>query len=424
MATVLGVTMAYAWAGFRAVPFHGDEADHLYKSIDFNVAFVQARPQDLRVQLPVQPDSTEHIRLLTGNVHATLTGYALWSIEVQPQDWPQAWYYPQSVRWNITEGHWPEDRILERGRVPHVLLVVLSVPLAFVLVWRLQPPFPHWTALTAAVLLGWHPVWLLSGRRVMQESVLVVLSLVLVLLTMQLAARWRYWSLPLLALLSGLCVAAKPTGAITVLAVFLGLFVVLWQASSTRQQRLYRTAALGVCGVGSVVVYVLLTPAIWGNPPDMMRFMITERQVILEGQTAASEHAYNTPAQQAFALIEQPFLVPLQYYETPAFEYAIHRDIVNYEARGYAGWPHSQASEWVWTGLAGLGLVHLWRRRAEPGALIMLSWVLITGVVIGVSTTLAWQRYYLLWTVAVTLIAAVGLGTFCRWLIGWKFSSA
>lgn len=418
VAGVLLLIMAYIWAGFRQVPFHGDEADHLYKSIDFNVAFVQGQPQDLQATLPIQPDSTEHIRLLTGNVHATLTGYALWSIEIQPQHWPKAWYYAQPVAWNIEQGHWPNATVLERGRIPHVILVMLSVPLAFMIVWYLHPPLRLWSALLAAILLGTHPSWLLSGRRVMQEASLVMLSLLLVLVAMQVARRWHYGWLALVAVLGGLGVAAKPTGAITALAVFLALLLVIGRNGLAWR----KITALGFAGVLSVMVYLVLTPAIWGDPPRLIHYMVTERQHILQGQTAASDLAYGTTTQHAAALLEQPFIAPLQYYETPDFADVLMDDIKDYEENRYAGWQKGRVVAWVWTGLAVVGVIHLWRKRAQPPALVMLVWVLVTGTALGISTPLAWQRYYLLWTVAVTLMTAVGFGSIWQWLSGWKSS--
>lgn len=410
--------MVYGWAGYKAVPFHGDEADHLYKSIDFNVAFVQREPQALQVELPVQPDSTEHIRLLTGNVHATLTGYALWSMGVQPQAWPKAWYYGQPVDWNITQGHWPEQDALERGRLPHTLLVMLSVPLVFGLVWRLQPPAPFFTALVAALLVGTHPVWLLHGRRVMQESVLIVISIVLMLSAIEIAQRWRYGCLPILAILSGLCVVAKPTGLITVLSVFVALgLIALRQQNAT-----YHLTALGMTGVASIITYFALTPALWGDPINVLHYTITERQTILRGQTQASHVAYDNALDQGLAMITQPFIAPtdLQYYETPAFDGILAHNIANYKQSGYVGWQHGQWSAWLWTGLSVVGGVHLWRQRREPRFLVILVWVIVTGLMISITTPLEWQRYYLLWTITALLLASIGFGTVIKWLSGWK----
>ena len=205
--------MAYAWLGYTAVPFHADEADHLYKSLDYVVAIVEQRPVDLAAQLPIEPNSTEHIRVLTGNLHAVLTGFALHQSGVTSENWPQAWYFPQSVEWNIQNGRWPSEDILAQGRLPHVLAVMLSIPLVLLIFWLWKPQ--HWrtSAIVGMILLGTQPSWLLSGRRVMQESVLLLTTLLLLALALWLHDGRRWWKYGWLALMAGLCVVAKPTGA-------------------------------------------------------------------------------------------------------------------------------------------------------------------------------------------------------------------
>ncbi|NDJ86772.1 MAG: hypothetical protein GYB66_12870 [Chloroflexi bacterium] len=423
---ILGLMMAYVWIGRVAVPFHGDEADHLYKSQDFVVYFVKGRPQDLRVHPPVAVDSTEHIRLLTGTTSAYLTGYALWSSHVY--EWPSAWYYGRDVEWNITQGNWPPDDVLQRGRIPATLLAMLSIPLAFGVTWFLEKEHPGWRllpGLVAALLVATHPAWLLSSRRVMQEAALGTFSLGVVFVALILVNHWRAKWLLFLSIVSGLCLAAKPPGAITVGGVFLGLGWAQMQAplgppseaTTPPVARLRRGITLGSAGLLALGVYLILTPAIWGAPVNRLWLAAELRADVLAGQTAASDAAHASKLGQLSALVEQPFLSDLQYYETPAFANVLDQEIADYETAGLDGWQMSSPIGAFWTGMAGLGLVALWRRRSDAEPRVGLIWVTGIALALGLGVPLAWQRYYLLWSLAACILAALGLTQALHWLL-------
>ena len=414
----LGLLMAYVWVGYRAVPFHGDEADHMYKSLDFKVAIVEGRPQDLRTTVPVHFASTEHIRVMTGNVHAFLTGYALWSMGIQPTEWPAAWRYGISVEQNIEQGHWPEQRILERARVPHTILVMLSVPLTFVMAHYWRPQYATIVGVLAATFVATQPAWLLNGRRVMQEAVLVTCSLVIVLMAMQIAQRWRNWQVLLLGVMGGVCIAAKPTGLVTVAAVFLALGIVVVY----HPQRLRNGVLVALAGVLCIITYIGLTPSTWSNPIKVVRYMADQRSDILKAQYAATRYAYQTRTEQIAAITEQPFVRDVQYYEIPAFDGILDKEIADYENAGYVGWRKSQPIAWLATILGGIGLVQLWRRRQHPAVGVGLVWLGVTGLALCFSVPMDWRRYYLLWDVAFCLVAAYGFDTVLQWLNGLKSS--
>ncbi|PJF39499.1 MAG: hypothetical protein CUN55_14170 [Phototrophicales bacterium] len=409
--------MAYIFIGYDTVPFHGDEADHLHKSHDFVVAIVHKRPAALQVMLPVQIDSTEHIRLLTGTTHAYLTGYALWSMGVEDSAWPRAWNYAQDVQWNIEYGRWPSERILQRGRLPHVLLTMLSIPLAFGIVWRCQMPYPCLTASIAAFLVGTHSAWLLNGRRVLQEAALVTLSLIVVLIGMSLAERFSWLKLCLLSLFSALCFAAKPTGIIAVGAVFIALAWIVIE-----QPKRWRLLAQLLCaGIAFVVLYICITPPIWANPPARMFLAAQMRAEVLRGQTAASPDAYANWIERFVGLIEQPFIAPLQYYESPAFDGVLDEQIRIYEASRWHGWAIPNSIAYFLTFCGMVGLIVLAYQHREPRLRIVFVWLIITPLAFLLSIPLAWQRYYLLWSVGMCLLASLGLVNILRWLNGFRY---
>lgn len=414
---LLLLLMGYVLVGYTSVPFHGDEADHLHKSQDFVVAIVMGRSHDLAVAPPVAINSTEHIRLLTGSTHAYLTGYALWSMGVENSAWPQSWNYAQDVEWNQANARWPEERILQRGRLPHVIFTMLSVPLAFVIVRRYSSSYPYITGLLAAALVATHPAWLLSGRRVMQEAAFITLSLALIWWVSREGHVLSVFRLLGVSFFSALCVAAKPTGAITVLALFVA-FATLIVNHPLRGRMLLRVVG---SGLAAVVLYVALTPPVWGNPPSRIHLAIQLRADVLAGQTAASPLAYDSAVERLIELAEQPFIAPLQYYETDAFAGVLDDDIQQYERQGFAGWQMHQVVAWLTTGASFIGLVQLARQWRDWPSRVILLWLLITPLAFMLSIPLAWQRYYLLWSVGLCLVAPLGVVTVFKWLNGLRY---
>lgn len=395
----LVLLMLYIWAGWSLVPFHGDEADHLFKSRDFLTYVIKGHPDQLLVTPPVQIDSPEHIRLLTGTASAYWTGLILWLGGVY--NWPPPWYYAYPVQWNINNGRWPSLTVLYLGRMAMTFLSMLSVPLAYNIVWLMGRR--HWPALVAAALIATHPAWLLNSRRVMQEAALGSLSLAVVWLGMLNARRvtpprWLW-----LGVMCGLCLAAKPTGVISVGAVLL----TLWLTTAPRWRWLS-------AGIVSLAVYLLLTPAIWGAPLPRVVLAVELRAEVLQGQTRASPDAHQHWSERALALIQQPFLSKVQYYESDAFADVPRLDaqITRYQASGLAGWQMPPMMGWGATALVGFGLLNLWRRNHDPAARVLLAWMLLTALALALSVPLAWQRYYLVWSLAACLAIGVSL---CGW---------
>lgn len=404
----LGMLMGYIWIGHSKVPFHGDEADHVFKSHDFVIAVVKGEPEKLKVTPPINIDSPEHIRLLTGTTTALFSGYALWSAGYSPEEWASPWYYGQDVAWNVENGRLPRQDMLHRGRVSTTILAMLSIPVAFGIIWMTYPlqHFRILSALCAATMIAIHPVWLLNSRRVMQEAALGTFSLMVVFCAIWYIQQRTWWKLGLLILSSGFCLAAKPTGAITILCVWAALGIINIQHGIQWQ------ALIGLMVGGLLVIgmYIMLTPAIWGSPISRIKLATELRADILAGQTQASSNAYDSYAEQWLALIKQPFLSDLQYFESPAFGGFLDDQIADYEKAHLDGWQMPTVIGIIWTliGIMGIGtLLPQWR---HPNMMIMVFWIMGVGLAIGIAVPLAWQRYYLLWTLGMCLSAGVGFG--------------
>ncbi len=422
--------MGYVLVGYTRVPFHGDEADHLFKGRDFMTYFVEGDPDALRVRPPVAIDSEQHIRLLTGATTAYLTGYALWSAGVEKWEWPAPWYYGLDYAWNVENGRRPEEFKLHRARLVTTLLTMLSIPVVGAIAYHLAVPDknkPYIASLVAGFLVATHPVWLLNGRRVMQEAALGAFSLMavwLALLVIQKPTPLRWIGLTLAA---GLCLAAKPTGVISV-GLVIGTLAILQLGRCFFHIRnecspMNRRQWIEVSGMafGAVGVYILLTPAIWDAPFDRIRLAGELRVQILEGQTKASADAYDTHWAQGVALIQQPFLSDLQYYESPAFERVLDDEIAHYENAHLDGWQMSCPFGVMWTMLAAFGFVTLIPYWRYPTAFVGLVWVLGTATALGISVPLAWQRYYLLWSLIGCILAGIGLQTMFTILMNRDF---
>lgn len=427
------VLMGYVLVGYTRVPFHGDEADHLFKSRDFITYFVEGDPNVLRVRPPVAIDSEEHIRLLTGTTTAYLTGYALWSAGVEKWEWAAPWYYGLDYAWNVENGRRPEEFRLHRARLVTTLLTMLSIPLAANIAYRMgqfSQRRPYLASLVTGFLVATHPVWLLNGRRVMQEAALGTFSLMVVWLALLLIqkstlARWIG-----LSIAAGLCLASKPTGLIAV-GLVMGALVILQLGrrffhTADETQRIHKSqirsfAELFGVVFGAVGVYILLTPALWDAPLDRMRLAGELRLQVLHGQTKASAAAYDSNWAQGVALIQQPFLTDLQYYESPAFEQVLEGEITRYEKAQLDGWQMSRSVGMIWTGVAAIGLGTLIHRWRHPSVFVGLMWSIGTAIALGISVPLAWQRYYLLWSLIGCILAGIGLQTIFTLLTSRNF---
>jgi 4-amino-4-deoxy-L-arabinose transferase-like glycosyltransferase len=399
--------MAYVWAGREIAPFHGDEADQLYRSYEAVVIFEEGNPQELAVKPPVRAHTVDHLRMLTGTTTIYLSGYALRAKGVEEWEWPQPWFYGEDVAWNRTAGRWPVDKYLHQGRIPTTILTMLAVPLMFALGWRLVNG-EEWLkiagGLASTLLLTTQPVWLLNGRRLMQEAALGTLTLLLVWIAIGLATRPRWWRMIMLGAVAGLCMAAKLTGFLPVGLLFaaLGIHIFLWHNKRW-------LAALAASAWLATGMFLLLTPVFWDAPLERFQLAIDLRREVLAGQTAASDEAYENPVEQGAALFTQPFLSEVQYYESADFEGVLDETIVVYELSGVAGWQMPSYIGIFWTLMTGIGLVNLLQRWHESAVWIVLVWVIGVGLALGISVPLAWGRYYLPWILPVCLLAGIGL---------------
>ncbi len=428
---ILFLCMGYILGGIFSVPFHADEADHLFKSQDYVAYFVLGDPFRLRVDPPVAINSEQHIRLLTGTTSAYLTGFVLWHTGVRL--WPSAWYYPESVESNRQAGRWPSDSILWRGRLASAFLTALSVVCVFHIAQKLSPHRQARIGLFSALLFTLHPVILLNGRRVMQEGTLLFLTLLLVWQAIRTVENptWKNWSG--LGVISGCAFASKPTALLAIIGVLVGVvianFLLPFIESRCMEQKTEGTGAvydppralklfvypLGGFLMAASLVYLLLTPAIWNNPPARLLLAAQLRQDALQGQASASPQAYTNWGERTAALLTQPYPATIHYYESPDFasDSKLNNEIRRYEK---SWWDGVKIPMWLGMGWVMLGftailmpLIGKNETKVKKPVMIFLSWVLITLIGLFVSVPMAWQRYYLPLTLIGIFLAGFGL---------------
>ncbi len=417
---ILSALMLYVLAGVALTPFHADEADHLFKSQVYMAYFVLHDPLRLRVDPPVAVNSPSHIRLLTGTTSAYMTGFILWHTGVQA--WPSAWVYPQSVDLNRQAGRWPEKEILWRGRLASAFFTMLSVVLIYKVAEKIAPR----TGIFSALFFALHPVILLNGRRVMQEGTLLFFALLLVWQGIRMAENPTRKNGLILGAVIGFAFASKPTALLTIVGVMVGIILsqtlalyslkskYRYDPTDSRDTAVpcpYPYSNLIYTALTAILIYLLLTPAVWNNPPARLMLAARLRQDVLAGQVASSEETYETFWQRWAAL--NPYPQDIQYYESPDFasDRQIQMEIKKYQK---SLWRGVNLPSFLGIGLCLLGVVALLRPPNTPARLIIVCWLMTTAVGLVLTVPLGWQRYYLPWILVCTLLMGLGLDFLAR----------
>jgi 4-amino-4-deoxy-L-arabinose transferase-like glycosyltransferase len=390
---------AYLILGLPLAPFHADEAIHLAAAQDYVVYFVLHRPGDLRADPPPAIDSPAYIRLVGGSLNAYLSGAFLWhSGAVSLGAWPPAWYFPDSPAENQARGRWPAEAVLWWGRLASALCGVVSLWGLFALMQQLADP-P--SAYAATLFYALHPLILLNLRRGMQEGALLCFCVLALWLAWRVYRRPSWAAYALWGMASGLALASKATALLALAAMWLA-WLSLRPGGYGRGLLLYALALGGV--------YLALTPAIWGDPPGRAWLAAQLRAEILAGQRDQSGLAYASPLAQAAGLWQNAFPAGLQFYESPDFagEPRLAAQIAPYEASPWAGWAWPPLVMAFLIGRGGLAL------SFSPKGRFLALWVALVGLGLGLAVPLAWQRYYLLWTLALCCLAGVGAAAFIQ----------
>jgi len=155
---------------------------------------------------------------------------------------------------------------------------------------------------------------------------------------------------------------------------------------------------------------LLMTPAIWGSPLSRLKLAAELRADVLQGQSKASPDSYDMFADRWLALIKQPFLSDLQYFESPAFESYLDDQIVTYENAHLDGWQMPTIIGLLASVFTVIGIGTLLQKWTINESMPFIFWIIGVVLTTGITIPLAWQRYYLLWSLAACLLAGIGFG--------------
>lgn len=423
----------YILLGIRDVPYHGDESAHIFMTRDYAYQFID---HDLtRIGYAETPIDTlamteQEFRLLNGTVHKYWSGLLWHGRGFTVDDLNRVWWtWGADWAYNLQNGAIPQADLLLTARFASAVLMCLGVIAMFGIGLTVDGRI---TAYAASAFYALNPALLLNGRRSMLEGSLMLFSLLAVLAALHFARavhrdkrRTAVGWAGLLGLATGMCVASKHTGLFTVLPLFVGAGLFVWWrwgeqrlkrsatlSTDTLRDAFILTGALFAAGILSLIVFLLLNPAWWGDPLATIRPVLDMRNRLLAEQTAAFG-TYPNLFEQVVGYGRQVFVGLPQYYEAPDWAAYIAEQISTYEATPWIGvfFGTTIAGAAAAVGLVLLGFWRLLRGTLEPGTRwLALTWVCGSTALTVLLTPLEWQRYYLPAVLPIAFMMGLGVG--------------
>jgi 4-amino-4-deoxy-L-arabinose transferase-like glycosyltransferase len=424
--------MTYILAGVTLVPPHGDEYMQMSMARD---TFYAANGQGERLasQPPLQPDTEPYLRVINGTINKWLIGL-LWLGSGRTEvALPDIYAWGMTHQWNITDGRVPTDDALHLARLPSAVLTALGVLPLFWLGWQLRR---RSVAYPAVVIYALHPAILLNGRRAMMEGGLLCLTLLLlawavamiranhtapassatqgIVARLPSSLRWA-----LLGMGCGLAMSAKHTAILVVIAAPVGVVIATLIRRRTLTVIAYQVVSVVIAALCALLSFAALNPGYWRDPLGAVQAVIAARAELLSRQTTDPSLAYASGGQRLEALVIQPFLRRLQYFEAPTWAGLIDTQVAAYERTSLDGLVAGEGVGgviislllWALTVLAMVGVVALaW--EALHNNLLTMPILLWSGLTLlgSVSIPLDWGRYYLPLTLVSIVAAAYALG--------------
>lgn len=386
----------YALAGYRNVPFHGDESTQIHMSRAYHTLF-QAGDLDAVLYTATPDDPAEQdLRLLNGTVSKYVYGLAWDLAGLTVDDLNAQWLWDAPWDWNIADNHKPSDELLYAARLGSALMLAASVWVVFAIGWIAGRG--RGAAYAASLVYVMTPVVLINGRRAMMEGALLLTETLVVLAGLVLLRalqrdRARGWHYAALGLAAGLALSSKHT---TLIAVGIVFVVVAAGAFGARDRTIRGRHLLWMCGAGvlALAVFLLLNPAWWSDPLHMPGRVWDLRQGLIEGQKAGYG-SYAGTMEHIEGLIRRVADGTPQYYEVDIWGRFIGDEITAYETHPWTGVNGGVIGAFV--RLAGVVLATgaLVNRWSDPATRLALAWFWVTALLLFVLTPFDWQRYYL-----------------------------
>ncbi len=464
--TVLG---GYVFAGLEKVPFHGDEATFIHISRDYHTLFYERDWQSIRVRGNLWRTREQYLRTMNGAINPYTIGLA-WDLAGYSVDelnggwrWNDELGHPiDQWVYNLAQGNRPNKGLLAVARLPSALFTVMSIVVLFIITRTLSGS--RLAAWIAGLIYATTPAILLNGRRAMQEGSMLWATLLVILVAIHVIraqeradVTWRRraaWYLGLGAV-SGLAMACKHSSATIIAPAFLTVGVLPWlrmQEDRVFLKRHWYTLAAAVLLMALIMLALL---PVWWSPAQFIILagliglalavgfeirlaargalvavivvtwiaapragfdlivtpitIISARSHLMDRQAQNTYHQ-DTLAARAEMLVDQAFFAGTQYFEDPLwtdFE-PITVQIAAYEGAHLDG--RGSGAGWgvLLIALDGLGAWWLVAHRRQGTSLLIVGWLAIPVLSLLINP-LAWQRYYIVLTAPLALIAGLGV---------------
>jgi hypothetical protein len=430
----LAILAIYIMVGVQLVPLHGDETTQIYMARDFYALFIERDTSQLTYRawdtLDGQAATRQDLRLKDGVLHRYLFGAVAYLGGYSADELNEQWEWGSGWDWNHQHGHVPVDDLLLRTRYVSAAMLALGVVILFAIARQIGG---QGTAYVTTLLYTMNPALLLNGRRAMMEGALTFFSLLVVLAGLWVLQSRKWWAYLLLGLASGLAVASKHTGAVTVAAVFVACgLVYVYEALpsplnplSHKRRGDFNTDAknrvpteqivyLIMAGILSLLIFYALNPAWWSNPMARAGAVSDMRLNFMQSQQDAFG-GYETMAARLGGFWRQSFMLRNMYAETDVdnFRENLADDIAAYETSGYGGFiTTNPILPYIFAGLIVIGMIALWFDTMVGVELRFMIgvWIASMLVLTVLLTPLEWQRYYLPVFPAIMLL--IGLGVY------------
>jgi len=418
--------IAYLIAGAAAAPFHGDETTYVFASADFD-RVLRGEWGALRIET-IEGDRVAYERLLNGAVYPYAVGAARYAAGVGSEPLPpRNWVWTLSFDDNLLWGGVALPSVLLPARLAAAAFMAGAIIVLFGLALRFggRP-----TAYAASVLFALNPIILLQGRRALPEGALLLFGLLTLWIAAGIARQRELghrdglgrWIALILA--GALTLCSKQSGALFIAAAF-GWIVVPELLRTRRLPGGMIVRAVGA-SVGILVLAFALSPGLWNNPPARLGELLRERFSLLSMQVSLDPDAPLSLPERALSIIRQPFLTPLQYFESYGFAGSpTYLTMVRaYDDSPFSGLRLDKGGiigglmAATLTGLAAVGVVVLFRAKYNGGttpsaAIGLVVWLTLTVIAL-LFNPLPWQRYYLPLIPIVALTTGLALAAVAR----------
>src|SRR5262249_43960422 len=136
-------------------------------------------------------------------------------------------------------------------------------------------------------------------------------------------------------------------------------------------------ARLGAATLLAFFIWLILNPVYWSDPQSAFQETVVAREHLLTAQTNNSPLTYANFPSRVDAIVSEPFIENVQYYEAPNWVSVIDDQISTYDHSVLSGWHWGRLIGVGFTLLAGIGLVSfiLKALQRNPVAYAILIWV-------------------------------------------------